>query len=117
MTITLFETINGANMTTASEATVSEITADDFQYWGGFVFIPTAFTTGDQMEIKFYVWNPIQLQFESLYYIPLVGGTSYNETAIYIPPTQTKRYRLTFKRTAGTDRTFRWAIHKQVINV
>lgn len=111
--MTLTETANGSTATTASEATINEITSDDLEYWGAMVFIPTAFTTGDQMEIKFYAWNSNQSQLEALYYIPVIGATSYNETAIYIPPVQTKRYKLTFKRIFGTDRTFRWQINKQ----
>jgi hypothetical protein len=113
--MTLIESANGATATTASEATVNEITSDDLQYWGGAVFIPTTtFTTGDEMEIRFYMWeSPATASVQCVYYKKLIGATSYLETAVYIPPVQTKRYRLSFKRTAGTDRTFKWQITKQ----
>ena len=112
--MTLTWSANGATATTASEATVNEITSDDFNHWGGQVFIPAAFTTGDIMEIRFYGYaingTP---SLECLYYKKLIGTTSYNETEINIPLTPCTRYRLTFKRTAGTDRTFKWQIAKQ----
>jgi hypothetical protein len=112
--MTLTETINGATATTSSEAPVNEITVDDFAYWGGFIFIPLSFTTGDEMEIRFYVYSTNGTpSLESVYYKKLVGATSYSETAVHIPPTQTKRYRLSFKRTAGVDRIFKWQIHRQ----
>jgi hypothetical protein len=112
--MTLTEAANGSTATTATETTINEITSDDLQYWGAMVFIPSAFTTGDTMEIKFYVYATAGTpSLESLYYVPLTGATSYTETAIYFPPVATKRYRLTFKRTGGTDRTFKWQIVKQ----
>jgi len=66
------------------------------------------------MEIRFYTWasNPTA-SLQCLYYVPVTGAASYNETAIYFPPVQTKRYRLTFKRTGGVDRTWKWQITKQ----
>jgi hypothetical protein len=110
----LVESINGVTATTSSEAPVNEITVDDLAYWGGFVFIPLAFTTGDEMEIRFYCYaSGGTPSLECVYYKKLIGSTSYNETAVHIPPTQTKRYRLSFKRTAGTDRIFKWQIHRQ----
>lgn len=112
--MTLDETANGATATTGSEATVNEITASDLAHWGGAVFIPAAFTTGDKMEIRFYAYASNGTpSMECLYYREVVGQTSYNETAILIPLIQTKRYRLTFKRTLGTDRTFKWQINRQ----
>ena len=54
--MTLTEEANGATVTTATETTVNEITSDDLEYWGATVFIPSAFTTGDAMEIRFYTW-------------------------------------------------------------
>jgi hypothetical protein len=112
--VTLTEPANGATATTSSEATVNEITSDDFAYWGAFVFIPAAFTTGDKMEIRFYAYaNNGTPSLECLYYVPLVGATSYKETAVFIPPIPTKRYKLTFIRTLGTDRTFKWQITRQ----
>lgn len=112
--MTLTEETNGATATTATEATVSEITADDLEYWGATVFIPATFTTGDSIEIRFYTWasNPTA-SLQCLYYVPVTGASSYNETAIYFPPVQTKRYRITFKRTGGTDRTWKWQVTKQ----
>lgn len=112
--MTLTEPNNGASATTASEATVNEIVVDDLAYWGATVFIPVTFTTGDEMEIRFYMYASAGTpSMEPLYYRKLVGATSYNETAIHIPPTQTKRYKLTFKRTLGVDRSFRWQINRQ----
>jgi hypothetical protein len=111
--MTLTQPSKGATATTVSEATVNAITSDDFAYWGGAVFIPAALTTGDTVEFRFYMWNDNTGQLESLYYKEVVGSTSYLETAVYFPPVQTKRYRLTFKRTAGTDRTFDWQITRQ----
>jgi hypothetical protein len=112
--MTLTEPNNGATATTASEGTVNEIGADDLAYWGAMIFIPTAFTTGDEMEIRFYAYaSQGTPSLECLYYRKLVGATSYNETAVHIPPTQTKRYKLTFKRTLGLDRTFKWQITRQ----
>lgn len=112
--MTLTEEANGATATTATEATVNEITSDDLEYWGAAVFIPSAFTTGDAMEIRFYIWSSsATASLQCLYYVPLTGAATYNETAIYFPPVQTKRYRITFKRTAGTDRTFKWQVTKQ----
>lgn len=112
--MTLTESASGSTATTSSEATVNEITADDLNYWGAYVFIPSAFTTGDTMEIKWYTYAiATTASVECLYYVPLTGATSYTETAIYFPLVPTRRYRLTFKRTAGTDRTFKWQIVKQ----
>jgi len=112
--MTLTESANGSTSTTATEDTINEITSDDLQYWGAMVFIPAAFTTGDTMEIRFYTWESAGTpSLQCLYYVPLTGATSYTETAIYFPPTATKRYRLTFKRTGGTDRSFKWQILKQ----
>lgn len=112
--MTLTEEANGATATSATETTINEITADDLEYWGATVFIPATFTTGDSMEIRFYTWasNPTA-SLQCLYYVPVTGAASYNETAIYFPPVQTKRYRITFKRTGGTDRTWKWQITKQ----
>ena len=112
--MTLTEEINGATATTATETTINEITSDDLEYWGATVFIPSSFTTGDSMIIRFYVWSSsATASLQCLYYVPLTGATSYNENAIYFPPVQTKRYRITFQRTAGTDRTFKWQVTKQ----
>jgi hypothetical protein len=112
--MTLTETINGSTATTASEVTINEITSDDLNYWGGAVFIPATFVAGDAMEIRFYIWQSnATASVQCLYYIPLVGEATPKETAVYLPPVATKRYRLTFKRTAGTDRTFKWQIIKQ----
>lgn len=112
--MTLSEPNNGSTATTASEATVNEIVVDDLAYWSCDLFIPATFTTGDEMEIRFYIYASAgTASMECLYYRKLVGSTSYNETAIHVPPTASKRYKLTFKRTLGVDRTFRWQIHRQ----
>ena len=112
--MTLTEEINGATATSATETTINEITSDDLEYWGAVVFIPSSFTTGDSMIIRFYVWSSsATASLQCLYYVPLTGATSYNENAIYFPPVQTKRYRITFQRTAGGDRTFKWQVTKQ----
>ena len=112
--MTLTEEINGATATSAAETTINEITSDDLEYWGAVVFIPSSFTTGDSMIIRFYVWSSsATASLQCLYYVPLTGATSYNENAIYFPPVQTKRYRITFQRTAGTDRTLKWQVTKQ----
>ena len=73
--MTLTEEANGATTTTATETTINEITSDDLEYWGATVFIPSAFTTGDAMEIRFYTWasNPTA-SLECLYYVPLTGA-------------------------------------------
>lgn len=105
---------NGATASTASEATVNEITSDDLNYWGAQVFIPATFTTGDAIEIRFYGYATQGTpSLECLYYKKVTGATSYLETEINFPPTPCTRYKLTFKRTAGTDRTWKWQIVKQ----
>jgi hypothetical protein len=109
----LTENASGSTTTTTSEVTASEITSDDFNYWGAKIFIPASFTTGDLVEIRFYDWDPVFSGLQTLYYLPITGSTANKETSIYIPPTATRRYKLTFKRTGGIDRSFRWIILKQ----
>lgn len=106
---------NGATATTASEATINEITSDDLQHWGAQVFIPAStFTTGDVIEIRFYGYaingTP---SLECLYYKKVTGQLTYLEREINFPLTPCTRYRLTFKRLSGTDRTWKWQILKQ----
>jgi hypothetical protein len=105
---------NGATATTASEATVNEITSDDDAYWGAMVFVPATFTSTDSMEIKFYTYdiNAATITGKVQYFKSITGDQSQSP-AFYIPITPCKRYRLTFKRTVGTDRTFTWHIIKQ----
>ena len=112
--MTLTFTANGSTATTASEATTNEITSDDDAYWGAMVYVPSTFVSGDAMEIRFYIYdiNAATITGKILYYKFITGDQSASP-AFYIPPTAGKRYRLTFKRTAGTDRTFTWYIIKQ----
>jgi hypothetical protein len=104
---------NGSTATTVSEATVNEITSDVDAYYGAQVFIPATFTTGDSMEIKWYIWDIAGAAVKELYYKKLVGAASYLEKCINFPLTPSRRYRLTFKRLGGVDRTFTWLIVKQ----
>jgi hypothetical protein len=104
---------SGATATTVSEATVNEITSDDGAYWGAQVFIPATFTTGDTIELRWYIWDINGAAVKELYYKKLVGAASYLEKCINFPLTPSRRYRLTIKRTAGVDRTFTWLIVKQ----
>jgi hypothetical protein len=113
--LTLTYPNSGSTASTASEATINEITSNDLQYWGAQVFIPsTTFTTGDVVELKFYGYAIAGTpSLEVVYYKKLTGALSYLETEINFPPTPCTRYRLTIKRLFGTDRTWRWQIVKQ----
>jgi len=112
--MTLTFPANGATLTTASEATVNEITSDDDQYWGAMVFIPAAFTGSDSVEVRFYVYdiNAATITGKCIYY-DLITGDQSQSPPFYYPVTPCRRYRLTFKRVGGTDRTLTWYIVKQ----
>ena len=105
---------NGSTATTTSEDIFSEITSNDDAYWGGMVFVPSAFTGSDAVEIRFYIYdiNAATITGKNTYYKKIIGDQS-TTPGIYIPPTFGRRYRLTLKRTAGTDRTFTWYIIRQ----
>jgi len=112
--MTLTFTANGSTATTASEATLNEITADDDEYWGAMVFVPSAFTTGDTVEIRFYAYDINAATITGkIYLLHTISGDQSANPAIYFPLIPCRRYRLTIKRTAGTDRTFTWQIIKQ----
>ena len=112
--MTLSQPSKGSTATTASEVQYQRSLVMTLLIGVGLYSYHTAFTTGDIMEIRFYVWGDDPTAgHECLYYVSLTGATSYNETAICFPPVQTTRYKLTFKRTAVTDRTFKWQINRQ----
>ncbi len=112
--MTLTFPANGATATTASEVTLSEITTDDDAYWGAMVFVPATFTGTDTVEFRFLIYdvNAATITGKIVYYKSITGDQSASP-AFYFPPTVGRRYRLTIKRTAGTDRTFTWHIIKQ----
>ena len=112
--MTLTFTANGSTATTASEATLSEITSDDDAYWGGMVYVPATFTGTDSVILKWYIYdiNAATITAKIIYAKTITGDQSA-EPGIYFPPIAGKRYRLTIQRLAGTDRTFTWYIIKQ----
>lgn len=112
--MTLTFSANGSTATTASEATLSEITSDDDAYWGAMVYVPATFVSGDAVEFRFYIYdiNAATITGKIVYYKFITGDQS-SSPAFYFPPVAGKRYRLTIKRTSGTDRTFTWYIIKQ----
>jgi len=112
--MTLTFPANGSTATTASEATLSEITSDDDAYWGAMVYVPSAFTTGDTVTIKFYIYDINAASITGkIVYEKIIVDSQAAEPGIYFPPIPGKRYRLTIQRTLGTDRTFTWYIIKQ----
>ncbi|SRR5580765_1935822 len=112
--MTLTFPANGSTASTASEATLSEITSDDDAYWGAMVYVPATFTGSDLVEIRFYVYdiNATTITGKVVYY-DAIGGDQSMSPSYYYPPVAGKRYRLTIKRIGGTDRTFTWYIIKQ----
>lgn len=112
--MTLTFPANGATATTASEATLNEITSDDDAYWGAMVIVPAAFTGTDSAIIKFYTYDINAATITGkIQYPKTITGSQAAAPVIYIPLVPCKRYRLTIQRLAGTDRTFTWHIIKQ----
>ena len=112
--MTLTFPASGATATTASEATISEITSDDDAYWGAIIYFPAAFTTGDTVVIKFYIYDINATTITGkIVYNKTVSDSQVANPAYYIPLIPGKRYRLTLQRTLGTDRTFTWYIVRQ----
>ena len=112
--MTLTFPTDGATATTASEATLSEITSDDAAYWGAMVFVPAAFTGTDSVTIKFYTYdNEAATITGKIQYVKTILGSQAAAPTFYIPLVPCLRYRLTIQRIAGTDRTFNWHIIKQ----
>ena len=112
--MTLTFPASGSTATTASEATLSEITSDDDAYWGGMLYFPATFTTGDQVVVKWYIYDINAATITAkIVYARTFTHSQASEPAVYFPPIAGKRYRLTLQRTAGTDRTFTWYIIKQ----
>ena len=112
--MTLTFPANGSTASTASEATLSEITSDDDAYWGAMVYVPSAFTTGDQVTLKYYIYDINAATITAkIIYAKTITDSQAAEPGIYFPPIAGKRYRLTIQRILGTDRTFTWYIIKQ----
>jgi hypothetical protein len=112
--MTLTFSANGSTATTASEATLSEITSDDDAYWGAMVYVPSTFTTGDSVIMKFYIYDINATTITGkIVYARTITDSQAAEPGFYFPPVAGKRYRLTIQRLLGTDRTFTWYIIKQ----
>lgn len=112
--MTLTFPASGSTASTASEVTTNEITSDDDAYWGAMVFVPATFTGSDTVEIRFYIYDINAATITGkVVYLETPTGSQANAPGIYFPPIAGKRYRLTLKRTFGTDRTFTWYIIKQ----
>lgn len=101
------------------EVTIVEKTDGPYNYslW---VFLDQL-QTGDVVEFREYVWNP-QTNSYKLNQSPKIkkndlkgfsNQTTDDKPAMFFPPVQADRYKVTIKQTAGTPRLFDWVMYKQ----
>lgn len=94
---------NGTITTSGTEQNLFDITAD--KHYATWIFAHNM-AAADTVEIKVYVKDQ-QTTTMRVYTTQSIGGVQ-TDPAYFVPFVPTKQYKVTIKRTSGTDKAFSW---------
>lgn len=103
--MTLLET-SGTVTTTTSEQTIQEKT-DGSKYRGMHLYMD-ALANGDIMQIKVYTYDPVAASYKS--WITQKISNSQTDPDWYVSFLPSTQYKVTVKKTSGTNRNINWAL-------